>query len=168
MKPTNTYYDNYAKQSIIETTLQLMREKDFSKITITEITKNAQVARRTFYLYYNDKYDIFEDYYRVLTREYDHKIQDIEKRDHVRLFFDFWYEHSDYLKLLYKQKLFHLLLSRFNEYLINRAAFENNDSCNKYSFSFSSGGLWAMLYTWTEDDFNQSPDSLAQIIEQLY
>ena len=114
MKPTNTYYDNYAKQSIIETTLQLMHKKDFSKITITEITKNAQVARRTFYLYYNDKYDILEDYYRVLTREYDHKIQDKEKRDHVRLFFDFWYEHSDYLKLLYKQKLFHLLLSNPN------------------------------------------------------
>ena len=39
--------------------LQLMEEKPFNRISITEITKKAGVSRVTFYRHYTSKEDIF-------------------------------------------------------------------------------------------------------------
>src|SRR5699024_421520 len=43
---------NAFKQSLI----QLLNEKDLDKITISDITQNADINRGTFYLHYEDKY----------------------------------------------------------------------------------------------------------------
>lgn len=43
---------NAIKQALI----QLLNEKDLDKITISDITQNADINRGTFYLHYEDKY----------------------------------------------------------------------------------------------------------------
>lgn len=40
--------------------LQLIDNMDFEKISVTNITKMAKVSRATFYLHYEDKYDLLE------------------------------------------------------------------------------------------------------------
>ena len=47
-----------SKTWITESLLKLMEEKDFSKITITEIIKNADLTRQTFYRNFDSKEDI--------------------------------------------------------------------------------------------------------------
>lgn len=44
------------RQTIRETFLSLYREKDISKITVTEVCKAAGINRSTFYTYYEDVY----------------------------------------------------------------------------------------------------------------
>ncbi len=39
---------------------QLIEEKDFNDISITDITAKADINRGTFYLHYNDKYDLLQ------------------------------------------------------------------------------------------------------------
>lgn len=170
MKPTNVYYENYARQAIIETFLSLLENEDFHKITIVDITSKAQIARRTFYLYYDSKYDILNDYYSVLTKEYDdkHPIDEINAQNQYEYFFSFWYEHKKYLEILYKQNLFYLLLNRFNEYMKNRSSYDDLNNYNKYEFSYSSGGLWAILYAWTKDGFVETPEFLSKTIITLH
>ena len=50
----------YTKKIIKETTLSLLKEKDISKITISEICTLADINRATFYRYYLDIYDLLE------------------------------------------------------------------------------------------------------------
>lgn len=47
----------YTKMVIQETIIQLIQEKPFHKITLTEVCKIAQINRATFYKHYIDIYD---------------------------------------------------------------------------------------------------------------
>ena len=170
MRPTISYYENLARQSIIEAMLKLMETEDFQKLSITKICQEAKVARRTFYLYYESKYSVLEDYFAVLTREFDSRFKGdliFGTLSQYEIFFTFWYEHRNYLQLLYKQHLFHTLLEHFNYYLINRAKFEKREDVSNYDFAFSSGGLWAVLYVWTTEDFKETPSKLAIVVSRI-
>lgn len=48
------------KQSLINAFFHLVSKKDFEKITISDITKEAHVNRATFYAHFNDKYELLD------------------------------------------------------------------------------------------------------------
>ena len=50
-------------QSAIKKALEeLLAEKNISEISITELTERADIHRATFYLHYEDIYDLYQDY----------------------------------------------------------------------------------------------------------
>lgn len=58
-----TVYDEMnaqMKQRIEETLLALLIEKDFSKISVRDLTEVAGINRGTFYLHFADKYELVE------------------------------------------------------------------------------------------------------------
>jgi AcrR family transcriptional regulator len=59
-----------SKEWIMTSLLELLSEKPYSKITITEITSAAQLARRTFYRNFDSKEDILDMYIQKLCNEY--------------------------------------------------------------------------------------------------
>lgn len=46
------------RQAIIDAFMRLMSEKEFERITINQIAKEANVNRGTVYLHFADKYDL--------------------------------------------------------------------------------------------------------------
>ena len=46
------------KKIIKETFMQLVEEKGYSRVTVSEITERALINRNTFYLHYYDKEDV--------------------------------------------------------------------------------------------------------------
>ena len=59
----------YTRQAIRETLLELMEEKPFSKVTVTEVCKKAEMNRGTFYLHYLDLSDVLDDIIREMLEE---------------------------------------------------------------------------------------------------
>lgn len=49
-----------SKRAIEEALIRLMAENNFQKITINSIAEKADVNRGTFYLHYQDKYDLLD------------------------------------------------------------------------------------------------------------
>ncbi|OIK22644.1 TetR/AcrR family transcriptional regulator [Bacillus amyloliquefaciens] len=45
---------------ILDTFFMLLNEKPFDKITVNQISKLADINRGTFYLHYQDKYELLE------------------------------------------------------------------------------------------------------------
>lgn len=67
---------------MIETALfELMEEKAFNEITVSEIVKRADVARRTFYRLYNRKEDVLHRYFGKLSRDYGNTYPALDKYD---------------------------------------------------------------------------------------
>ncbi len=66
----------------------LITKTDFDHITVSSITKQAQVSRATFYRYFKDKYDVMNENYKQLLDNLAHH-QDVHNyRDlYYRLFF---------------------------------------------------------------------------------
>lgn len=70
----------YTKKIIMESVMQLLQEKPFHKISLTEICKLAEINRTTFYKYYKDIYDWKEQ----LEQDCLHRTSTIlENCDHV-------------------------------------------------------------------------------------
>lgn len=59
----------YTRQTIKDTFLELLKQKSFTKITVTEVCKNAEINRGTFYLHYYDIYDILSDIFNDMTQD---------------------------------------------------------------------------------------------------
>ena len=60
MKKTDSKYF-YTASLMNQALLQLLEKKDLEFITVTEITKKAGVNRSTFYLHYENVYELFEE-----------------------------------------------------------------------------------------------------------
>ena len=67
-----------SKQFITEALLELMTEEDFNSIKITEITRRAQVDRKTFYRNFESKEDILIQYGDLLAQEFIKKIKQLK------------------------------------------------------------------------------------------
>lgn len=59
----------YTRQIIKDTFLKLLNEKQFPKITVTEICKLADINRGTFYLHYYDTSDVLDDILNEILKE---------------------------------------------------------------------------------------------------
>ncbi|MFJ7679717.1 TetR/AcrR family transcriptional regulator [Peribacillus sp. NPDC046944] len=58
------------RQSIMNGFMRLIKQKEFSDITIADITQEAEINRSTFYYHFMDKYDLIDEIQReVLTKE---------------------------------------------------------------------------------------------------
>lgn len=56
------------KAALTAALFELLAEKDFSKISITELTRRADVDRKTFYLHYQSVDEILEEFYEESLR----------------------------------------------------------------------------------------------------
>ena len=59
----------YTRQVIKEAFLKLLEEKEYPKITVTEICRLAEINRGTFYLHYYDTADVLDDLLNEILKE---------------------------------------------------------------------------------------------------
>ena len=59
----------HANEFIKDTFLELLNQKSFTKITVTEICKNAEINRGTFNLHYYDIHDVLSDIFNDMTQD---------------------------------------------------------------------------------------------------
>ena len=91
------------KSWIFEAIILLMDEKPYSKITVSDITEKAGIARQTFYRNFNDKDDVIFEY---LVNTFGTELLETEKnskynkQDTIVLTFDYKYmiEHKKNIK----------------------------------------------------------------------
>lgn len=50
------------KKTLYNSLIELMKEKSFEEIKVSDICNHALINRSTFYAHYEDKYDLFSDY----------------------------------------------------------------------------------------------------------
>ena len=59
----------YTRQTIRDTLLSLMADKPFSRVTVTEVCRLAEINRGTFYLHYLDLSDVLDDIIREMMAD---------------------------------------------------------------------------------------------------
>ena len=163
-----------SKEWIMESLLKLLSEKPYSKITITEITSVAQLARRTFYRNFDSKEDILDMYIQKLFGEYVNLLKEekiLKISTVAKVYFTFWSKHLDFLILMENNNLLYMLLQKYNQYLpIIHKNFKDNkeeygdDNTLEYVLAFSSGGFWNMLIKWVHEGAKKTPNEMAELI----
>ena len=68
------------KNNLYNTLIELMKEKQFEEIKVSDICSHALVNRSTFYAHYNDKYDLLEEYIKQLKENF---TKELETNKHI-------------------------------------------------------------------------------------
>lgn len=68
------------KNILFNTLLELMKEKQFEEIKVSNICSHALINRSTFYSHYNDKYELLEEYINTLK---DSLIEELSKNKNI-------------------------------------------------------------------------------------
>src|SRR5438552_17592600 len=103
--------------------IELMKEKSFQDIQITELTARAQVSRPAFYLHFRSKEElllshvdgIFDEFHAEVSREIARGNID-RKRSSIMLF-QYWERYAETLRLVIQAENPDIFLERLKEYV---------------------------------------------------
>jgi AcrR family transcriptional regulator len=85
------------QQLILDALIRLLDVYTFDKITITQLTQEAKVARKTFYLNFDSKEQVIEMYINELQSRFENTLQlehVSDLRELSQVFFVFFGQHS--------------------------------------------------------------------------
>lgn len=168
---------NITKQAIVAGMKQLMQEKSFDKITISDITKRCGLNRQTFYYHYQDKYELLHYIF------YNEAVLTLTKD----LSLDTWPEHiCAMLTVMYNDKGFYRnavkssFLEDFHNYLFEistslfTSIFEQlsvHQTVQKedlvFLARFFSYGVVGSIISWIQDGMCKQPEAMKNHIVAL-
>lgn len=162
-----------SRQMIENAFFELLREKEFSQITVSEIVKRADVARRTFYRLYEKKESVIAVYFQNLCEEYKNghtQIESYDLKQVARDYFEFWYIQRNKLLTFYRAGLQDLLYygisSASTEVIPSRIQDEQLRKMPEveYFATYSVGGFINLLIRWIEKGMEGTPQEYAEVV----
>ena len=146
----------------------LATKKSLRNISIAELSEHAQIARRTFYRYYHSKEEVLTNYLDRLIQYYIIELQTAKLNnfeDLVNLFFQYWSQYTDPLKILQDANLRVLIVQRCYEtrpasYTAVMAPWHITNSDQRqitYDSKFITGGLYNIFDEWLKGDYKAMP-----------
>lgn len=144
-----------SQEMLIKSFKDLIYEYPYEKVTVRMICDVAQIDRRTYYRYFENKNDILLTLFDQLYVEYIENMKllaDKNKDSYVFLFFKFWgIQHSKVFIALHENGLFNKLFDIRPTYLKEISMLIDSSigrSSNKCELAYRFGGLINLLSLW--------------------
>jgi len=168
------------QKSIRDALINLLEEKDISKITIKELADNANINRKTFYMHYSSIYDIFDqienetiEKFLLILEKYDFFHDQFNEHAFFTSLNDVINENFDFYKKLIRANSYNFLLIKvkniLKDTLIERFYKKlNNDKevLDLYA-EFTASGIMSMYIEWFNLDSNISLEDLAKAASNI-
>ncbi|MDX6152704.1 TetR-like C-terminal domain-containing protein [Marinococcus sp. PL1-022] len=168
----------YTKAALKHSLFALMEEKSITSITVTELCKHADINRNTFYAHYRSPNELLADIEKEFTRAFIHKVEQSLDRPRYN---DLMYRLCVYLeqnkstcRALVKlqsnrEDVFTRIHHYFHPRIVQKWVQENSlDYSNVDAlYVFIAGGSRALIEEWVETDFQQSPEEISSMIENI-
>lgn len=179
MNRSNNERFQQTERKIIDAFTQLLSEKELSEITIGEICRMSGIHRTSFYLHFQDIYDLMENIEERLAAFYGTLFT--EPSDHYDLgerflhLFRFIEEHQAFYQAYWQRsKDLKVLDAAFPEDFDERvmAAAEkygiHSESILRYHQLFFKAGLAALIGHWLSRGCAETPETLGEILGSEY
>lgn len=165
------------KNALFEALGRLLQEKDFDKITVTDIVKSAGITRKTFYNHYQDKIEMVQDYQRnlinkiLLLRESHPKL---DKDGYTELFRLFENEDATLAGLLSltgsedMQSLIKQMILQSWENELKSSEIELDPLVAEYQAVLIMNTLFGIIQHWLTAGKRVPPEKMAEIVLQLH
>ncbi|MDD6011589.1 MAG: TetR/AcrR family transcriptional regulator [Oscillospiraceae bacterium] len=168
------------KKSLRDSLFALLGEKNIDQITVTELTRRADLNRSTFYLYYNDVYDMMDkiqtEIYQVMTETVINCVssfsvpEDFEK--YCAAFLTFCKENYTLCCFVTRNDCKNQLADKIKADIRNvipdsAVAFEKTDP-RYYLTSFALSAIISVTMEWMNDGMNIPPEEMARFLSHTY
>ena len=161
---------------IYEALKELIQDKEYSKITVTDIVNKANLGRTTFYRNFEtiddvlkmkceDKFSEFRKY--CIDYYTSHEFED---KTFLKPFLRYWYHNSEIIELLIKanrESIIKECITKEVQFFINASSIDKNQviySHLNYFIEMRVANCISILTEWIKNDKNIDPDDLANII----
>ena len=172
----------YTAELMNQALLALLEKKDIEFITVTEITNKAGVGRSTFYLHYDNIYELLEETIENLNKQF---IQSFDFKDSLKIetkedaflitdeklipYLNFVKRNKRVLKLIHqKPQLFQSqnTYKKMYDKIFYPAIsyFVKEEKERIYLLEFFTGGVSAIIHKWLEIDCVTDIDELVEMI----
>jgi hypothetical protein len=164
------------KSWVFEAVMLLMDEKSYDKITVSDITEKAGIARQTFYRNYKDKDDVIIQYF---SKIFNDEMLSVEKSDeknkpnNIVLTFNIKYmvKHHVNLKKIMRavdiENLFSNKLNEWQELLASQNKSKLNSNMQfiyRYKIYYQITGILKVIMDWFKNDMPISVDDLVKLL----
>lgn len=157
--------------------LELMSQKRYEDITVSELCSFLKVPRKSFYRYFSGKDGALHaliDHtmldYEGFNAVYTHGERRTPERE-LQQFFEFWVRHKPLLDALVKSGMSGTLVERAMGYSTatgdNRFLQDENQFMRQQVMLFCISGLMSMVLTWHHDGYPQSAEQMSLIAARL-
>ena len=163
----------YTKMVLKQSLLELMQNKEISKITVTELCETADVNRNTFYKYYygpeNLLLEIEDELFLIITSSIDN-ITDIDAMSRVlcRTIFD----HKELSRIIFSENGNHDFLHRIVQFVRKKFLSEwkhqvmpERIGTIEKIYLFTEGGMIAVITDWVRKGFKDDIEEITALIK---
>lgn len=164
---SNTKSTLFLKECMADALLLMMTRKDFSKITVKEITDTAGVNRSTWFRNFPDKHEALIFKLVLLWSRWAEKHGLGGQQYHIEhapFFFRFVYENQDIFRLIYQTQVQSTVYDAFYRIMMAQA---DTDVYQRYNSRFYSFGLFGLLNEWVQREFHETPEIMSQLFERI-
>lgn len=170
----------HTKAALTRALFSLLEEKEFNKITVTELTRRADMDRKTFYLHYQTVGEILEEFYQEELKRLEEAVEReriFGERLDVQGFFRVLTETMEGNVTLYRQlakgpaytaferQLTQRLCQDIGELFRNRMALPDGER-QLYS-AFYAAAVMAVYRAWLKGELDMDEETLAQRVGQV-
>jgi AcrR family transcriptional regulator len=177
------------RKTIKKAFIELLNEKNFEEISVNDIANRADINRGTFYLHYQDKFDLFEKYVDELLNELTSKIKisnqekdqmkkEIDDKDNnpYVLFFKHFQAYSSFYKPILSFKGGPYFYMRFIEiikdyYLQQYNKLPKHNEKQKLDkeilINFVAHAHLGVINNWLQEDMTKTPEYMGEQLSAL-
>ena len=185
-KNESKYYNSSIKMN--NALINLLDKKDFEDITVKEICQTASVNRSTFYLHYENTYDLLketiENLYKDFFSRYDSnlsmdRINNKSNDDlflitpkYLKPYLSFVYDNKKIFKLMYfknevfnGRNMYEIWLDKIFKPILSKFNVKNEEE-QSYIMLFHLHGLIGLIMEWVKNDCKMPIDDLINVIQK--
>lgn len=172
------------KKKIQQSFLSILKGKEFTKISIKDITDSACINRGTFYLHYLDKYDLLEKVeeelleglrIHIATIDSEYKVEMVEQLQVAGFsmeVFRYIEQHVDQFIVLlskYNTSGFHLRLKNFfieqfeENYHSSEMSSIDPTIPTDYLSAFAASAILGLIEQWLSHQQRETPEEVAEL-----
>ncbi len=169
----------YTASLMCEALLLLLEQKDFEKISVTEICQKAGVNRTTFCLHYENMNDLLEETVDMINKRFKESLSDISVDDprkeiltcekYLRPYLSFIKDNMRAYRVIHQKE--HLFKTQktfesFYQSIFSPALshFGVDEKEKKYVFAFYTQGTVAIIGEWLDDNCRDDIDLIIDLI----
>lgn len=153
---------------ITDALFELLKAKELSQISVTELIQKADVCRASFYRNFYLIEDVIRKYGSAMYEEINRTIP-LHRNgiyEHIQAVTCYLYTERERLGLIEERGLYHLLEGPIIQqcvYQLQRLDVRGN----RYQAEFYAGAITRLLRVWARNNFAESPEEMSRIIYTL-
>lgn len=165
------------KQALYHALIELLANKTLETISISEICRHAKVNRGTFYLHYQQKEDLFEEYFKKLMLDledcynepyrYIRRLTPKELDPSTIRIFHHVKKHKDFYKIVFSRNsslhYYYLFYEKIKSLMgKNTNIITDGVTDPDLLISYQGNAIVGMVMHWSEEEFSSSAEYMNQ------